>query len=141
MNPTIALNEFTNFAEQDSRLFFGVQQAAQAHVRGLLVVLAWLLYPIFFILAQVAPFALKSHVEKILPVLPYIEDAKTLAWLRNAFLLYHEALKAYEPHSFFRRRMRSLIDELDEQIDSLTFVSENQQYLEQALRDIENKNP
>jgi len=48
MNPTIALNEFTNFAEQDSRLFFGVQQAAQAHVRGLLVVLAWLLYPIFF---------------------------------------------------------------------------------------------
>ncbi len=96
---------------------------------------AWpgLLRPFFFIayaiLAQFVPFIFKKHLSVILPALPYLKDRKSITMLRDIFSLYYYAMKGYRPVSLFKGKIDAIIDDLDEQLDSISFALEHEAFL------------
>lgn len=138
LNPTLSFRQFTAIAEQDGRIFFGVLQAARsmASLWLRLILIVFLSVPLL-IFAQLAPFVFRKHLHTILPALPYIKEQKALFWLRDAFMLYYYALEGYKPFCLFRSPVNSLMDDLDEHIDSLTFALENSNFINGAIKEIE----
>lgn len=151
MDTATTLNEFVSLVGQDTGKYFRLTRWAKwagdartlAH-RELKAILgailgAFVLIVLFIplvVLAQIVPTVFKKHLALVYPLLPYIEDNESLAYLRDAFLLYYHVLKGYHPFSFRRKAIRALMDELDEHIDSLSFVLENEDFLEHALEGI-----
>lgn len=138
LNPTISFNQFMVIAEQDGRIFFGVLQAVKSIASWWLhlILIIFLAVPLV-VFAQIAPFIFRKHLQTIFPVLPYIKDKSSLIWLKDAFILYYYALKGYKPFCLFRKHINSLMEELDEHIDSLTFAMENSNFLHSAIKEIE----
>lgn len=83
------------------------------------------------------PFIYRKHLSVIFSALPYIKERESLSWLKDAFMLYYYSLKGYRPFCLFRGSIDALIDELDEQVDSLSFSLENQTFLQSAIGAIE----
>lgn len=139
MNASIALREFSQRAEHDAA-FFNVSQTINSGLRGLVwILLRVVLFVPFVAFAQVTPFVFRRHLALILPHLPEVTDPQDLAWLKDAFTLYHETLKGYQPYCLFRHTTRETLDELDEQIDSLEFVITNAAFLRETLDQIEQR--
>lgn len=138
LNPTISFNQFAIIAGQDGRIFFGVLQAAKSMASWWLrlILIVFLAVPLL-VFAQIAPFVFRKHLQTIFPVLPYIKDNDSLLWLKDAFMLYYYALKGYKPFCLFRKPINSLMDELDEHIDSLTFALENSNFIYTTIKGIE----
>jgi hypothetical protein len=138
LNPTVSFNQFAIIAEQDGRIFFGVLQAAKSMASWWLrlILIVFLAVPLL-IFAQISPFVFRKHLQTISPVLPYIKDKDSLIWLKDTFILYYFSLKDYKPFCLFRKSINSLMDELDEHIDSLTFALENSNFIHSAIKEIE----
>lgn len=138
MNAIVSFNQFAVVAEQDGRIFFGILQAAKSMASWWLrlILIIFLAIPLL-VFAQIAPFVFRKHLQTIFPVLPYIKDQKSLFWLKDAFMLYYYALKGYKPFCLFRKPINSIMDELDEHIDSLKFALENSNFVQSAIREIE----
>ena len=136
MDATIAMQSFIATAEQDNVLF-GVVQSTRTQVRSWLWLLAAIfLYPLCLFFAQLAPFIFRKHLDAIKPYLPAVTDRATLAWLKDAFTLYHVALKGYRNISLFRGRLDALLEDLDEEIDSLEFVLQQDKFLQETVAEI-----
>jgi hypothetical protein len=133
-----ALHPFLEAAERDFALF-NVAQLAASHVRWWLVLLLWvILFPIAILpLAQVVPFLFRRHVALAIPHLPNIDNPADLAWVKDVLTLYHESLKVYARFSLFRRQAQDVLDELDEELDSLEFVTTHKDFLDKAVAQIE----
>ena len=139
MDATIAMQSFIATAEQDN-VFFGVAQAARSKVRSWLwLLVAIFIYPVFLVVAQVAPFAIRKHLDAIKPYLPAVTDRASLAWLKDAFTLYHLALKGYRHVCLFRGRLDTLLNDLDEEIDSLEVVLGQEKFLQETVAEITRK--
>lgn len=136
MNVTMTFNQFVVVAEKDASLFF-LQAAKNLAIWWLRIILMVFLFMPVLIVAQIVPFIFGNHLAKIFRVLPYIKEQKHLYWLRDAFQLYYFALKAYKPFCLFRKRINALMEEIDEHIDSLTYVLENQPFLQRTIEGIE----
>lgn len=138
MDTSVSFNKFMSLAEQDGRIFYSMLQAAKSMagwwLRAILLVF---LFPLLLIFAQISPYIFRSPLNKIFPLLPYIKDKNSLNWLKDTFLLYYYTLKGYKPFCLFRKPVNSLMDELDEQIDSLSFSLKNQDFLQHAIENIE----
>lgn len=138
MNPAVSFDQFVALAEQDGRIFFGVLQAAKSFAGWWLrVILVIFLSIPLLIFAQIVPFIFRKHLSTIFPALPYIEKEESLHWLRDTFLLYYYALKGYNTFCLFRKSINSLIDELDENIESLEFALEHRSSLQKTIESIE----
>ena len=136
MDATIAMQSFIATAEQDNVLF-GVANVARSHVRTWLwLLVAIFVYPVFLIIGQLAPFVMRKHLDAIKPYLPSVTDRATLAWLKDAFTLYYMALKGYRHVSLFRGRLDALLEDLDEEIDSLEFVLVQEKLLQETVAEI-----
>lgn len=139
MDATIAMKSFIATAEQDN-VFFGVVQVIRSQVRSWLwFLVAVFVYPVFVVIAQVAPFIIRNHLDAIKPYLPAVTDRPSLAWLKDAFTLYHMALKGYRYVCLFRGRLDALLDDLDEEIDSLEFVLGQEKFLQETVAEITHK--
>lgn len=139
MDTTIAMQSFIATAEKDNVLF-GVVQSTRTQVRSWLWLLAAIfLYPLFIFFGQLAPFIFRKHLDAIAPHLPAVTDRATLAWLKDAFTLYHMALKDYRSVCLFRGRLDALLDDLDEEIDSLELVLGQEKFLQQTVAEITNR--
>ena len=137
INSAATFNEFVGLAQRDGMIFFVVVQAAKRIATAWLrTVLMVLLFLPFLCIAQIVPFVFKKHLAAIFPALPYIKDRAALNWLRDAFLLYFFSLKGYKPYCLFQGSLKVLIEELDEHIDSLTFVLENPNVLQNVERSV-----
>lgn len=132
MNPTMTFNQFVEVAERDVSLFF-LQAAKNLAIWWLRIILGVFLFVPVLIIAQALPFWVGKHLADIFSILPDIKKREQLYWLRDTFQLYYETLKAYKPFCVFRKRINTLMEELDEHIDSLTYVLENQPFLERVL--------
>jgi hypothetical protein len=136
MDAMIAMQSFISAADQE-RVFFGIAQAARSHMRWWLwLLVAVLVYPAFFVFAQVVPFVFGNHVNLIKPYLPSVTDRTSLIWLKDAFTLYHAALTDYRRVCLFRGRVDAILDELDEEIDSLELVLERGKFLQDTAAEI-----
>lgn len=136
---TAVLHPFLQAAERDLALF-NVSQLAVLHVRWWLVrLLRVVVYPIFLVLAQFVPFIFRQHLALLIPRLPDISAPADLAFAKDALLLYHESMKAYGRFCVFRRLARDVLDEIDEQLDSLEFVTSNKEFLDKAVADIQQR--
>jgi hypothetical protein len=136
MNANASFNQFMGLAQQD--MSFAMIQSAKTVGKGV----AWLVaFPFIFvayaILAQFVPFIFKKHLSVILPALPYLKDKKSISMLRDIFSLYYYAMKGYRPVSLFKGKIDAIIDELDEQIDSISFALENETFLAGEVSKIE----
>lgn len=132
MNPTMTFNQFVEVAERDASLFL-LQAAKNLAIWWLRIILGvFLLVPSLF-LAQIVPFYVGKHLAEIFSILPDIKRREQLYWLRDTFQLYYVALKGYKPLCLFQKRINALMEELDEHIDSITYVLENQPFLERVL--------
>ncbi len=139
MDATFALREFSQYAEHDAAMF-NVAQTVATRLRGLVwIILRVILFVPFLVFAQVTPFMFRRHLALILPHLPDVTDPKDLAWLKDAFTLYYVTLEEYRPYCLFRRTTRELLDELDEQIDSLEFVTTHAEFLRETIDHIEQR--
>lgn len=138
MDATASFDQFTELAEQDGKVFVALLQASKDIASWWLRIflLIFLSVP-FLILAQFVPFIYRKHLSVIFSALPYIMERESLSWLKDAFMLYYYSLKGYRPFCLFRGSIDTLIDELDEQIDSLSFSLENQNFLQSAIGAIE----
>lgn len=139
MNTAATFNEFVRLAEQDSKFFAAMLQAMKS-LKGSLWTwwLRWVLLvflaPFLWLIAQLVPILFKQHLQIVFPILPYLKERESLILLKDVFLLYHEVLKGYRELAIVgRKRFDFLIEDLDEQIDSIEFVLENQPFLENAL--------
>ena len=136
MDAAIAMQSFIATAEQDNR-FFGMVQVARSKAQGWLwSLVAKIVYPLFVLVAQFAPFVIRKHLDAITPYLPAVTDRATLEWLKDAFTLYHMALKDYRSVCLFRGRLDALLDDLDEEIDSLEFVLGHDKFLQETVAEI-----
>jgi hypothetical protein len=138
MNSAMALSQFNQFellARQDTA-FLSISQSVRGYAMLWLriVVFVFLIIP-YLVIAQFIPVVFKSHLNKIYPALPYIEDRKSLEWLRDTFRLYHFSLKVYRPVALYKKNFDSLMEELDEHIESLEYVLNNEQSISQTLKD------
>ena len=123
-------------AQQD--MSFAMIQSAKSVGKGV----AWLavapfIFIVYVILAQFLPFIFKKHLSVILPALPYLKDRKSISMLRDIFSLYYYAMKGYRPVSLFKGKIDAIIDELDEQLDSISFALENEAFLAGEVEKIE----
>lgn len=136
---TAALHPFIEAAERDAALF-NVAQLAASRVRWWLgTMLRVVAFPVFLLLAQFAPFIIRQHVALVVPHLPNVTDRKDLAWVKDALALYHDALKAYAPFCLFRQVSASVLEEIDEQLDSLEFVAAHDNFLQETVAQIERR--
>ena len=136
MDAAIAMQSFIATAEQDNVLF-GVVQSTRTQVRSWLWLLAAIfLYPLFLVFGQLAPFVFRKHLDAIKPYLPAVTDRSSLSWLKDAFTLYHMALKGYRHVCLFRGHLDALLDDLDEEIDSLEFVLGQEKFLQETVAEI-----
>jgi hypothetical protein len=142
MSATAAIENFARVAEQDNYLFnilglvrSGVRWWVAVVIR---IVLAPIVYPLVVIFAQFSPFVIKKHLQTIVPHLPEITDRSSLQWLKDAFTLYYFSLKGYRPFCLFlfRGRLDALLEDLDEEIDSLAFALENDTFLTETIEQI-----
>lgn len=136
MNADATFNEFMGLAQQD--MSFAMVQSAKSVGKGVAwLVVAPFIFIVYAILAQFVPFIFKKHLSVILPALPYLKDRKSIAALRDIFSLYYYAMKGYRPASLFRGKIDAIIDELDEQIDSISFVLEHEAFIAGEVGKIE----
>lgn len=134
---TTALHPFIEAAERDAALF-NVAQLAASRVRWWLgTALQVVAFPVFLLLAQFAPFMIRRHVALVVPHLPNVTNRADLAWVKDALTLYHEAMVAYAPFCLFRREAASVLEELDEQLDSLEFVAAHDAFLQETVAQID----
>jgi hypothetical protein len=128
MNADATFNEFMGLAQQD--MSFAFFQSAKSIGKGIAWAIAapFILLP-YAILAQFVPFIFKKHLSIILPALPYLKDKKSISMLKDVFSLYYFAMKGYRPACLFRGKIDAIIDELDEQIDSISFALEHEAFL------------
>ncbi len=136
MNANATFNEFMGLAQQD--MSYAMYQSAKSVGKGA----AWLIatpfvFIAYAILAQFVPFIFKKHLEVILPALPYLKDRKSITMLKDIFSLYYFAMKGYRPASLFKGRIDAIIDELDEQIDSISFALEHEAFFIGEIAKIE----
>jgi len=136
---TAVLHPFLEAAERDLALF-NVAQLAASHVRWwVLMVVRVVVFPVFLVLAQFVPFIFERHLALLIPRLPDVRGADDLALVKDALMLYHESLKAYAAFCLFRRKASDMLDDIDEQLDSLEFIASNRQFLDGALAHIERR--
>ena len=140
MSATVAIENFARVAEQDNYLF-NVLGLVRSGLRWwvavvIRVLLSPIMYPLIFVLAQFSPFVIRKHLQTIVPHLPEITDRASLQWLKDAFTLYYFSLKEYRPFCFFRGRLDALLDDLDEDIDSLAFALENDSFVKETIDQI-----
>lgn len=132
-----ALHPFVQAVERDWPLF-NVAQLAAARMHGVLVVvLRIFLFVPFVLLAQFVPFIFRRHLALLIPSLPDVHSPADLAWVKDALVLYHESLRAYSRFSAFRREANDMLEEIDEQIDSLEFIAGHRDFLDKATAQIE----
>ena len=74
----------------------------------------------------------------IYPALPFIQDKKSLEWLKDTFRLYYFALKGYRTVALNKKSFDVLMEELDEHIDSLSYVLENHEMINSELKELLN---
>lgn len=141
MNAALALNQFNQF-EQLARRDTAYLSLAQS-VRGyamlwlkILVVISmgWL----FLLIAQFVPRIFRKHLNYIYPALPYIQDKKSLEWLKDTFQLYYFSLKGYRSVALNKKSFDIMMEELDEHIDSLSYVLENHEMINGELKELLN---
>jgi hypothetical protein len=132
-----ALHPFVAAMERDWPLF-NVAQVAASQMRGsVLFLLRVLLFLPIVILAQFVPFIFRRHLALLIPRLPDVHNPADLAWVKDALVLYYESIKAYSPFCVFRGQMREMLDEVDEQLDSLEFAASHKEFLDKATAQIE----
>lgn len=137
MDTTAPLRQFAETAVFDTAVF-GLARAAQSHVGSFaLNVLRFLLFPVILVLAQVAPFFFKRHIDLILPHLPNITDRGALMFLRDALTVYYYGAQTWLPLTLFKKRTRALLEVLDEEIDSLKFALEHRVEIDITIEKIE----
>ncbi len=143
MNATSVVHDFALVAERDAVLFrigelvyARVQWWLWTLVRPLLLLVA---FPIFLVFAQIAPFIFRKHLNVITPHMANITDRAALSWLKDAFTLYFVAMKEYRRFCIFRERADALLDDLDEEIDSLKLVLDQGIMLDQVVKQIQNQ--
>lgn len=134
---TAVLHPFLQAAERDLALF-NVAHLAASHVRWWVLMLVRIaVYPVFLILAQFVPFIFERHLTLLIPRLPDVQASEDLALVKDALTLYHESLKAYSTFCIFRRKAAEMLEGIDEQLDSLEFISRNKEFLDGAIAHIE----
>lgn len=132
----VSLAEFKNYALFDLWFSLLVQQVSKIAKSVFGYLLLTILFPLALIVAQFVPVIFGRHIKLILPHLPYIKDTKTLLWIKDIFLLYYYSLKEYRRLCLFKKGINSLIDEVDEQIDSIEFFLNNRQQLQNVIESI-----
>lgn len=131
---TATFDQFVDYAREDTQLLNTAFNATKKYADKWVyfIVKAVLFLPVL-IFAQITPFVFRKHISVIIPLLPYIQDREALLWIKDAFTLYYHSLKGYKPFCLFRGSINDLIDELDEHLDSISFVIENGPALRQAI--------
>ena len=131
---TATFDQFVDYAREDTQFFNATFQVTKKITdRWVYFIARVVLFVPVLIFAQITPFVFRRHIKVIVPLLPYIQDQKALLWIKDAFTLYYHSLKGYRPFCLFRRSINDLIDELDEHLDSISFVIENGPALRQTI--------
>lgn len=134
-----ALNPFIEAAERDFALF-QVAQLAGTRIRWWVgLILRAVVFPFFVVLAQFVPFIYSRHIALLVPLLPDVQSPRDLAFAKDALTLYHVSLKEYSRFCLFQRRAEATLDEIEEQLDSLEFVTANKEFLDRAVAQIERR--
>lgn len=133
---TAVLGPFAAAAERDFA-FFNVAQIARSQLRWSfrLLMLVFVAVP-FFVCAQVVPFVYRRHLALLVPQLPHIQSEVDFAFVKDALTLYYFSLREYARYCLFKRQALDLLDEIEEQLDSIEFVSANKQFLDSAVAQI-----
>ena len=134
MNAVITLHQFEQLAQQDTAFLSIVQSMRGYAMLWVNILAAIFLRPIVFLIAPIIPRIFRDHLNYIYPALPYIQDRKSLEWLRDTFLLYYFSLKGYRSAALFKNKFDLLMEELDEHIDSLNYVLENEKSISDTLK-------
>lgn len=134
-----ALHPFVQAVQRDWPLFNVAQLAASKMHSGLVLVLRILAFFPFLLLAQVVPFIFRRHLALLIPGLPNVQSPGDLAWVKDALVLYHESLKAYSRFSVFRAQANEMLEEIDEHLDSLEFITSHKDFLDRATAQIEQR--
>jgi hypothetical protein len=133
------MQQFMSLTREDLP-FFSTLEAAQSIVRRSAVfVLLIPLFPVVVLFAQVVPFIFRRHLNVILPALPFIQSREDLTNLKTAFTLYFWALKGYRPFCLLRRQVDILLEDLDDEIDSIDLVIERGEELRGMVSEIQSR--
>src|SRR5216684_877293 len=116
MDSALALNQFNQFEQQARRdaIFLGLFQSVRSYafwwLRIIVIVfLGWFV----FLVAQYIPVFFRKHLNQIYPALPFINEKKTMEWLKNTFQLYYFTLKGYRALAVNKKPFDVLMEELD----------------------------
>lgn len=136
MNPALTLNQFEQLAVRDTAYLSMVQSVRGQAMILVKVLVTITLGPIVVLIAQFVPYIFKKHLQLIYPALPFINERKSLEWLRDTFQLYYFALKGYRTVAINRGGFDVLMEELDEHIDSISYVLGNYETINEQLKKI-----
>jgi hypothetical protein len=134
---TIALNDVSAWAERDSFFlyFAGALKAAAGHVA------TWIFLPFFVVgalgLAQFYPSRVLEMIRGLNAALPKETDTEHLELVRDMLRVVCGAGQFYQHFCLRPALMREALSEVDETIDSISFVLNNKQELKQFVADSE----
>lgn len=115
----------------------GLTKAATKHLA------LWIFFPVLLLmalfLAQAFPFRVLEAVRRINKVLPDIQDDAVLELVHDMYQLTFGAAHFYSKLCLFRGTMQNALSELDEALDSLSFVSSHKDELQGFLESSESR--
>jgi hypothetical protein len=92
----------------------------------------------FIIVAQIIPFTFPLLFQRIKEKLPFIKERLELSMLRSSFVITRGILKEYRKYSIFKSKFNNILNDLDEEIDSLEIVLNNWDKLNFITQEIQN---
>lgn len=122
----VTLSEVSALTERESVYWYfgGAFKSARRHV-ALFVLLPFLLL-VVFVLAQAFPYRMRAILDELLPRLPRVTDKAVLGFLRDLLSVTLCVAVFYRPFCIISRGvMASVVEDLDETVDSLNFALEN----------------
>lgn len=137
----VTMNEVSAMAESDSIFWYvaGTAKTARKHLR--LVQLIVVLPPLAvasFAIAQAFPAKALKLVRGLNQVLPNCKSSSDLAFARDILHLARAAGNYYKRLCVWNRaKMTESLEEIEEMIESIDFVLENREQLEQFVKSAE----
>lgn len=130
---TVTLQDVSAWTDREGAYLYLVG-ATKAATRNLLF---WVFFPFLlamsFLVAQLFPFRALKAVRKINAVLPEIQNDEVLCLIHDLYQLIYKAGSFYSRLCLFRGTMQRALEEVDETLDSLSFVLSNQDELDRFL--------